>query len=320
MSILIVGGAGFIGSQINKMLSDSGYQTVVFDNLSRGNIKAVVRGQFVEGDLGDGDALDRLFKKTKFVAVMHFAAFIDVGESVKDPSLYYKNNVCDTLTLLDKMRQYEIKVFIFSSTAAIFGLPNVESVTETTACHPISPYGETKLCVERILDSYERAYGIRSCCLRYFNAAGGDPDQEIKNYKSKESNLIPLVLRCLKGQQEQITIFGTDYNTPDGTGIRDYIHVYDLGTAHILALKQLLNGCPSSKYNLGNGRGFSVREVIATAEKVTGLKVKFSEGPRRAGDPGVLIACSDKAKSELGWNPKYSDLETIIQHAWQALN
>lgn len=319
MSVLVVGGAGFIGSQVNKMLADSGYHTVIFDNLSRGNSAAIVRGEFVQGDLADNDALDRLFKRVHFVAVMHFAAFTDVGESTKDPSLYYKNNVCNTLNLLDKMRQNEVKVFIFSSSAAIFGLPHEKYVNENHPCQPINPYGETKLCVEKILDSYDRAYGIRSCCLRYFNAAGGDPDGEIKNFKTKESNLIPVVLRSLKSLSGYITIFGNDYDTPDGTGIRDYVHVYDLGTAHILAMKRLLQGEPSSKYNLGNGHGFSVKEVIQTAEKITGLRVTVNEGPRRLGDPATIVACSDKAKEELHWEPKYSNLDTIILHAWNAL-
>ena len=317
--ILVVGGAGFIGSHVNKRLDQKGYQTIVFDNLSQGAREAATRGAFFLGDTANSADLDKIFSTHKIDAVMHFAALIDVGESVKDPSKYYHNNVCNTLNLLDAMRRFDVKNIIFSSSAAIFGVPQTPILAETHACSPINPYGESKLTVEKILHSFDHAYGIRSCCLRYFNAAGGDPEGEVKNYKKKETNLIPLILKSLKNQGS-ITIFGTDYPTTDGTCIRDYIHVNDLADAHISAMEKLLTGAPSMQYNLGNGHGFSVREVIAATEKVTGLKVKVIEGARREGDPPVLVADSTKAQKELHWKPLYPQLEQMISHAWKAIS
>lgn len=316
--ILVTGGAGFIGSHVNKLLHRAGYDTVVLDNLSLGNAKNVLYGSFVQGDIGHVDDLNAIFSTNEIAAVMHFAAFTDVGESVKDPARYYQNNVANTLVLLNSMRQHAVKTFLFSSSAAIFG-PNDKPIKETDTCNPINPYGHSKLIVEQILHDYAAAYGIRYACLRYFNAAGGDPDREIKNYKQKENNLIPLLLKSLKDPQACLKIFGTDYATADGTCIRDYIHIYDLSTAHILALESLLQGGASTCFNLGNGRGFSVREVITAAERVTGLKVNAIEAPRRAGDPPALLADAAKAKKELGWKTRYPDLDTIIAHAWQAL-
>lgn len=317
--VLVTGGAGFIGSHVNKMLHLAGYETVVLDNLIRGNRKAVKNGVFIEGNVGDSTTLDSIFKSYPISAVMHFAALTDVGESVQDPLRYYQNNLANTLTLLDSMRRNGIKVFIFSSTAAIFGLPREKQITESHPCLPINPYGQSKLMVETTLQDCDRAYGIRACCLRYFNAAGGDPDGEIKNYKAKESNLIPIILRSLGKTEGAVTVFGTDYSTTDGTCIRDYIHVEDLARAHILAMEKLLNGAPSSQYNLGNGHGFSVREVIAAVEKVTAQHIKVIEGPRRPGDPPVLVASSEKAQRELNWHPQYPSLEDMIAHAWLAI-
>jgi len=319
-TILIAGGAGFIGSHVAKMLALHGYQPVIFDNLSSGSRKAVKYGDFIEGDLANKAELQKIFEEFNISAVMHFAALIDVGESVTDPAKYYANNVTNTLILLETMRRFGVKSLIFSSSAAIFGLPQQARITEEHVCQPINPYGETKLIVEKILRDYDMAYGIKSSALRYFNAAGGDPSGEIKNYKHKETNLIPLVLRSLMQADGKLTINGTDYPTPDGTCIRDYIHIEDLGLAHILALQKLLEGGDSANYNLGNGNGFSIREVIHAAETITHLKVNVIEGPRRAGDPPILIADSQKARRELGWVPRYSNLETIVEHAWLALH
>ena len=317
-TILVMGGAGFVGSHVNKMLNQHGYQTIVFDNLSLGDRRAVTKGQFIQGDMDHIQDLERVFSDFPIHAVMHFAGLIDVGESIVEPAKYYHHNVVNTLSLLDMMRRHSVKFFIFSSSAAIFGIPQEQSLSETHPCFPINPYGESKLMVEKILRDFDRAYGIKSSCLRYFNAAGGDPEGEIKNYKRKETNLIPIILRSLKSNGS-VTIFGTDYPTPDGTCIRDYIHVNDLGAAHIAAMEHLLKGGPSSFYNLGNGKGFSVREVIDAAEKVTGLTAQVIKGPRREGDPAILVADSTKAFNELGWKPKYERLEVMISHAWNAL-
>lgn len=314
-TILVVGGAGYIGSHVNKMLEDDGYQTVVLDNLSLGSRQAVTCGTFVQGDIGNRQDLDNIFTRFSIDAVMHFAALTDVGESMANPAKYYLNNVVNTLNLLEAMRHHGVNTFIFSSSAAIYGNPQRDLIDETHPCHPINPYGQTKLIIENILADYDRAYGFKFSCLRYFNAAGGDPSGEIKNFKSKESNLIPLTLRSLLNPKGSITIFGTDYPTPDGTCIRDYIHVMDLGAAHILAMEKLLKDGISSTFNLGNGKGYSVREVIRSVEKVTGKKVNAIEGARRPGDPAVLLADSQKARRELGWVPQYSSLDTMIAHA-----
>lgn len=319
-NILVTGGAGFIGSHVVKMLDQYGYHPIVFDNLSRGNEKAVTRGTFVKGDLNNTQDLEKIFSSYDIKAVMHFAAFIDVGESMLEPAKYYINNVVNTINLLEAMRKHGIKIFIFSSTAAIFGLPQQTHIGENHPCVPINPYGETKLIVEKILRDYASAYDLRYTSLRYFNAAGGDPEGEIKNYKVKESNLIPIVLRSLMQPNGIVTINGTDYPTPDGTCIRDYIHVNDLGDAHILAMERLLKGASSENYNLGNGNGFSVRDVISAAETATGKLVRTKEGARRPGDPPQLVADSHKARKDLGWSPRYSDLKVMVAHAWQALN
>jgi UDP-glucose 4-epimerase len=317
-TILITGGAGYIGSQVNNMLIQAGYNTLVYDDLSSGNKASVGNSYFIEEDLGDAILLEELFKEFEMDAVMHFAAFIDVGESVKNPGKYYINNVSNTGKLLNLMQSYEINHFIFSSTAAIYGLPQQIPVPENHPCQPINPYGNTKWMVEKMLHDFDKAYGFRYCSFRYFNAAGGDPDGKIKNRKLHESNLIPVALRCLKNN-ESLTIYGTDYPTPDGTCIRDYIHVWDIGAAHIKAMEHLIAGGSSATYNLGNGQGFSVREVIKAVESVTGKKLSIIEGARRPGDPPVLVADAQKAQRELGWQPKYPDLEAMISHAWEAL-
>lgn len=317
-TVLVVGGAGFIGSHVNKLLQRSGYHTVVLDNLSRGHRSAVLKGDFIEGEMSNAALLDHIFTHQPISAVMHFAAYTDVGESVAEPLKYYTNNVSHTITLLEAMRRHNVKALVFSSSAAVFGVPQTPKVTEEHPKNPINPYGHSKLKVENILHDVDRAHGIRSCCLRYFNAAGGDPDGEIKYFKRRESNLIPLVLRSLQ-ENGLITINGTDYATPTGTCVRDYIHIADLATAHIVAMERLLNGGSSCSYNLGNGQGFSVRQVIDAVERVTGKTVRVKEGPRRPGDPPVLVADATKAHQDLKWTPRYPSLEEIIAHAWKAM-
>lgn len=317
--ILILGGAGFIGSHVNKLLNQSGYSTLVLDNLSSGSKKSVLCGTFIEGDLADKALLDRIFTQYPIRAVMHFAAFIDVGESVVDPLKYYMNNVVNTIAVLEAMVRHGVRHFVFSSSAAIFGDPLTPKITEDHQKHPINPYGNSKWIVETILRDFDRAYGLKSSALRYFNAAGGDPEGEIKNFKKKEGNLIPIVLRSLRSRGPSVTIFGTNYPTPDGTCIRDYIHVQDLATAHLLAMEQLFAKETSTQYNLGNGDGYSVRQVIAAAEKLTGIKAHVIEGAPRAGDPPVLLADATKAQRELGWRPLYPALEMMIEHAYSSL-
>jgi UDP-glucose 4-epimerase len=316
-TVFVTGGAGFIGSMVNLALHDAGYQTIVLDNLSSGDARAVIHGELIRGDLGDQALLDSLFKKYPISVVMHFAALTDVGESVQNPALYYHNNVLGTLVLLDAMLKAGIQKLIFSSSAAVYGIPAEEKVLESSICNPINPYGETKWMIERILRDYDKAYGLASCSLRYFNAAGGDPSGRLKHYKEKENNLIPIVLNAIINQTA-VTINGTDYETRDGTCIRDYIHVADLAEAHLLAMQKILNGNPSCCYNLGNGNGFTVREVIYAAEQVTRQRILAQPGPRRPGDPPVLLACAEKAEKELGWRPRYPELNTMIQHAWNA--
>jgi UDP-glucose 4-epimerase len=317
--ILVTGGAGFIGSHVNEMLYENGYKTIVLDNLVSGNQKTLMHGTFVEGDISDPEVLDQIFTTYPIEAVMHFAAYIEVGESVTDPLKYYRNNVCGTLALLEAMQRHHVNVIVFSSSAAIFGMPSVDQIVEESPHQPINPYGQTKLMIEKILQDMDKAYGLRYSCLRYFNVAGGDPAGRLKNYQKKAMNLIPIVLRALQKPDSVVTIFGTDYPTHDGTCIRDYIHVYDLASAHIASLEKLLSGGASHAYNLGNGRGYSVREVLAAVEKVTGFKVPVKEGVRRAGDPAILIANPEKAFQELGWIPQYPSIEAMVEHAWIAL-
>lgn len=315
--ILIVGGAGYIGSHINKELNKQGFETVVFDSLVKGYEYSVKWGNLFKGDLANIEDLREVFKKYEIEAVVHFAAFIEVGESVKDPQKYYQNNVKNTLNLLQVMMENNVKKIIFSSTAATFGNPQYVPIDEKHPQSPINPYGQAKLMVEKILADYDVAYGLKHVILRYFNACGADPDTEIGENHDPETHLIPLVLDAAAGKREDIKIFGTDYETPDGTGVRDYVHVTDLAEAHILALKKLLAGEDSNNFNLGNGTGFSVREVIEMVKKVTGRDFKVTEVERRVGDPPTLVADSKKAKEVLGWSPKYADLETIVTTAWK---
>jgi UDP-glucose 4-epimerase len=315
--ILIVGGAGYIGSHINKQLHNQGFETIVFDNLVTGHEWAVKWGKFVKGDLANIEEIRKVFKENKIEAVMDFAGSIEVGESVKDPQKYYDNNVVNTLNLLRVMLEFGVKKFIFSSTAATFGNPQYTPIDEKHPQFPINPYGMTKLMVEKILADYDKAYGFKSVKLRYFNASGADVDGEIGEAHYPESHLIPLIIDAAMGRREDIKIFGTDYETPDGTCMRDYIHVDDLAQAHILALKYLLEGGESEEFNLGNGVGFSVKEVIEAVKEVTGKDFKVTETDRREGDPAILLASSDKIKNKLNWQPVFTDIKEIVKTAWK---
>jgi UDP-glucose 4-epimerase len=299
------------------MLNLHGFETVVFDNLSYGHRDFVKWGVFEEGDLGEMADIRRVFQKYPITAVMQFAAFTYVGESVEDPQKYYLNNLRNTLNLLEVMLEENVKYFVFSSTCATYGDPVEIPITEDHPQNPINPYGKGKYMVEQVLEDYSKAYNLRYASLRYFNAAGADPDVEIGELHQPETHLIPLILDVALGNREDIKIFGTDYSTADGTCIRDYIHVLDLADAHIKALERLQNGGKSDVFNLGNGQGFSVREVIDTVEKVTGKKIKASEVGRRPGDPPVLVGSALKARKLLGWQPKYDDLSLIIDTAWR---
>lgn len=318
--ILVTGGAGFIGSQVNQLLNDRGYETIFFDNLSNSSLQARYPGLFIEGDLGNASQLDLVFSSHSIDAVMHFAAFIDVGESTVHPERYYFNNVMNTLHLLNAMVRHGVDTFIFSSTAAVYGEPQAREIQETHPLFPINPYGRSKLMCEQILGDYESAHGLRFIALRYFNAAGGDAQGRIKNRQVKRTNLIPIILHNLANSRPQVTVNGTDYPTPDGTCLRDYIHIMDLADAHILALESLFQGGPSTIYNLGNGRSHSVLEVIQATEKVTGVSIETIRGPRRPGDPVELLANASRAREELGWTPQFEDLEVIIEHAWKSMS
>jgi UDP-glucose 4-epimerase len=316
MKVLVVGGAGYIGSHMVKMLSRAGHQVTTLDNLSNGYRDAVKYGDFIEGDIADVGLLNKLFTQNLFDGVMHFASYIQVGESVEKPSMYYRNNVTNTQVLLDAMVEHGIKNFIFSSTAATFGEPEYTPIDEAHPQKPINPYGHSKLMVEQILRDFDHAYGLTSVSLRYFNAAGADPDGELGERHIPETHLVPLVLQAASGRRGNITIFGVDYDTPDGTCIRDYIHVNDLCSAHLLGLEHLVAGGESKAFNMGNGQGYSIKEVIDVAKKVTGNDFSVSLGERRDGDPARLVADSTLLQKELGWKPEYADLETIIRHAW----
>jgi len=317
MNILVVGGAGYIGSHMVKTLHDEGHQVMVLDDLSTGFEQAVLGGNLFKGGMENPGLLDELFSQSPPQAVMHFASFIQVGESVRDPAKYYQNNVAHTLVLLEAMRRHHVRWFIFSSSAAIFGNPEYTPIDERHPIAPINPYGRSKWMVEQMLADYDRAYGIRSTCLRYFNASGAHPLGILGERHNPETHLIPLILKTAAGERPQVDIYGQDYPTPDGTCVRDYIHVIDICQAHSLALRRLIDTDTSTHYNLGNGTGFSVRQVIDTARLVTGRNIPVSVSDRRPGDPAVLVADSKLIRQELGWTPKYADLETIIRHAWQ---
>ncbi len=314
--MLVTGGAGYIGSHASKALSRAGYRVVVFDNLVAGHREAAKYGEFVEGDISDGAALRAALERYEVGAVMHFAAYLDVGESVRDPVKYYRNNVIGALTVLEAMAARSVTSFVFSSTCATYGEPVETPIAETHPQQPINSYGDTKLAVERALPHFERAYGIHAVALRYFNAAGADPDGEIGEDHSPEIHIIPRAIDAATGGPG-LTVFGDDYPTPDGTCLRDYIHVADLADAHVRALEVVAGAGRSAAYNLGTGHPHSVLEIIAAVERVSGKKVPWTLGPRRAGDPAVLYAAPDKARVELGWVARFPDLQAIVGTAWE---
>lgn len=319
-TILVTGGAGYIGSHAVLALQRAGYDAIVLDNLIYGHrdiVEEVLKAKLVVGDISDRALLDHLFATYNIGAVMHFSAFAYVGESVTDPAKYYRNNVISTVTLLEAMMAASIKKFVFSSTCATYGIPTAVPITEDHPQNPINPYGTTKLMVEKILADFDVAYGLQSVCFRYFNAAGADPNGLLGEDHNPESHLIPLVLLTALGKQPSISIFGTDYPTPDGTCIRDYIHVSDLADAHVLGVEYLLQDGKTDVFNLGNGGGFSVKQVIEAAREVTGGEIKVVESDRRPGDPPALVGSCEKARKVLGWQPQYPDIKDIISHAWK---
>ena len=318
--ILVVGGAGFIGSHMMKTLVKAGHDAVAFDNLSTGHADAVIYGDLVEGDLANPDHIKDVLTNGHFDGVMHFASNIEVGESVTDPRKYYINNVTNTPNLIHAMMDQGLNNLIFSSTAAVYGTPEYTPIDEDHPCRPIKPYGKTKYMIESVLSDYRDAYGFASTALRYFNAAGADPDGELGERHEPESHLIPLVIQAVQGQRPDIKVYGPDYNTRDGTCIRDYVHVTDLCDAHLLAMDQLLGGSHGSVYNLGNGEGFSVREVIETVREISGIEFRVTETNRRAGDPAVLVANASRAKAELEWQPTLGSIDTIVRDAWNFFN
>jgi UDP-glucose-4-epimerase GalE len=315
-TILVTGGAGYVGSHACKALTRAGYRPITYDSLIHGHREAVRWGPLVEADLADAGKLTDTLKRFEVAAVLHFAAFAYVGESVVQPGLYFRNNVANTLTLLEAMRTSGVRHVVFSSTCATYGIPDRVPILESAQQRPVNPYGESKLMVERMLHWYGSAHGFTHAILRYFNAAGADAEGEIGEDHDPETHLIPLVLQAALGERAQIDVLGTDYPTPDGTAVRDYIHVQDLAEAHVKALDLLLKGGLSITVNLGTGVGHSVREVIAAAERVTGRRVPRREAPRRAGDPPVLVADASRAGELLGWKPALSDLDTILKTAW----
>ena len=320
MTVLVVGGAGYIGSHMVAVLKQHAVPCVVLDNLTTGFREAVPADiAFVEGDLADLQLMADLFKQHGITSVMHFAAYSQVGESMQDPAKYYHNNLAKTLALLDAMCAANIKEFVFSSTAAVYGNPLVDKISEQHPVTPINPYGHSKLAVEMALADYANAYGMKAVSLRYFNAAGAQPDASNGERHEPETHLIPLVLQAASGRRQSISLFGDDYNTSDGSCVRDYIHILDLAQAHLLALKWLQRQTDSvfRAFNLGNGEGYSVKQVIDVARQITGLPIQVEQAPRRQGDPAVLVASADDAKQQLNWQPQFDDLASIIKHAWQ---
>lgn len=316
-NILVVGGAGFIGSHMVDILQRAGYTPVVLDNLSTGHAPAVLEAELVVGEMNDEHVLDSLFSQHDFAAVMHFASFIEVGESVQDPAKYYVNNVGATIKLLNMMQKWHVKRFIFSSTAAVYGEPKYTPIDERHPIAPINPYGHTKSMVEQILKDFAAAYDFSYTVLRYFNAAGADPQGRLGEWHQPETHLIPLVLQTALGMRPSISVFGRDYPTADGTCVRDYVHVTDICVAHLLALQSLFEGKKTGVYNLGTGHGFSVQQVIDLAQTISEQEIVVINGERRPGDPAILVADATRAMQELNWQPQYSDLQTIIQHAWE---
>ncbi len=317
MNILIVGGAGYVGSHMAKTLTALGDSVTVLDNLSTGYRDAVPeRARLVVSDLSQRGFLYNFLEQNDFDAVMHFASCIDVAESMRDPGKYYQNNVANTLKLLEAMVANGVCRFVFSSTAAVYGEPEYCPIDEDHPLLPINPYGFSKYMVEKILADFDRAYGLKSITLRYFNAAGADPDGSLGERHDPETHLIPLLLQVAAGRREHLELFGLDYDTPDGTCIRDYVHVNDICSAHLGALDALMGGSSSATYNLGNGAGFSVLEVIAAVESVTGRRLEIREGPRRPGDPARLVADASRVRRELSWSPRFPDIRQIVEHAW----
>lgn len=316
MKILVCGGAGYIGSQTVKELLREGFAVVTLDNFSTGRKELVVGGELIRADLEDKEATRRVFRSHDIGAVLHFAALIQVGESYTHPQKYYTHNLTTSLNLLEAMLEVGVKRFIFSSSAAVYGIPQQIPIQEAHPLNPCNPYGQSKLFVERILEDYGRAYGMKYISLRYFNAAGADPEGQIGELHDPETHLIPNILLYLLEKKKTFELYGTDYPTPDGTAVRDYIHVKDLASAHVLALRRLISTSESDVFNLGTNRGYSNLEVIRAVEKVTGRKVKYDSKPRRWGDPPVLLASKAKAEGVLGWKPGYSSIEKIIETAW----
>lgn len=316
MRVLVAGGAGFIGSHMTQMLRVSGHEAVVYDNLSRGHRHAVLGAELVVGDLADSRRLDALFAARRFDAVMHFASFSEVAESVSDPGKYYRNNAGGTAMLLEAMMRHGVARLVYSSSAAVFGEPAYLPLDERHPARPVNAYGHSKWMAEKLLADYGRAHGLRYACLRYFNAAGADPGGALGESHGPETHLIPLALQAASGRRPCVNVFGADYDTPDGTCVRDYVHVADLCLAHLLALERLCDGGPSGAFNLGNGNGFSVRDVVDAVARVTGRPVRVAETGRRRGDPARLVADARLARSELAWSPRYPDLDAMIAHAW----
>ena len=315
MNVLLTGGAGYIGSHLVRALTSAGHTCVVYDNLCKGHADAVDGADIIVGDVADGEALRYALKENAIDAVIHLAAFIEAGESVTHPNKYFQNNTIIGLTLLEAMRECGVKTLVFSSTAAVYGTPVRVPIEEGDRLEPINPYGSSKLCVEFMLRGYAQAYDMGIVALRYFNVAGAHPNGDIGEDHSPETHLIPLILQVPMGKRASIKIFGDDYDTADGTCVRDYIHVCDLAAAHVLAVSAARKG-EVRAFNLGNGEGFSVKQVIDTCREVTGLPIAAELAPRRPGDPAKLIASSHKAHTELGWKPKFPDLKTIVSHAW----
>ncbi len=316
-TILVTGGAGYIGSHTLRVLSAAGHDLLVYDSLEKGHRAAVARYRLVVGDLTDGLKLDRIFREFEVAGVVHFAAYIEAGESVRDPARYFRNNTAGTLSLLEAMVRGGVRQLVFSSTAAVYGEPEQVPIREEDRKRPTNPYGRSKLMIEEMLDAFEQACGLRSVSLRYFNAAGADPSGEIGEDHQPETHLIPILLDVALGKRDQVGIFGDDYPTRDGTCVRDYIHVTDLAEAHVLALRHLEGGANRDVFNVGNGNGFTVREVVEVARQVTGHPIPAIVQPRRPGDPAQLVASPEKIRRDLGWEPRYPDLPTIVETAWR---
>lgn len=314
--ILVTGGAGYVGSHACKSLAAAGYVPVTIDNLARSGRNAVRWGPLEVGDIGDRARLDAVFAAHAPIAVVHFAGYAHVGESMSDPALYYSNNVTAGITLLEAMRDHEVDNLVFSSSCAIYGIPEQVPIREDARAQPVNPYGWTKLMLEQVIGDFGAAYGMRSIILRYFNAAGADPEGETGESHDPETHLIPLALAAAAGDRSAIAIHGTDYPTPDGTCVRDFVHVSDLADAHVLAIQALQSGASSARYNLGTGHGHSVREIIEGAKRVTGRELPVVHGARRAGDPPILVSDSSKIRADWGWTPSRSDLENILTTAW----